>query len=201
LDVPWTSEWTIWFDYPQGCGPTALWMLLAFHLGRSSVLLLPKEEIPDAEHPERPANKSVITRLMEIPPAEGGYDPSDAKCEGANKACTSPPALVKVAKSYGLGVNEHSNWNLDQVVESLRANKPVLVANRLNFAGATHYFVVVGIQGDELVYNDSYAYDEAEGKLKRGKLASFMKAWYTNIDAGLDPTNMAGWNGWGMAVQ
>jgi hypothetical protein len=108
-----------------------------------------------------------------------------------------------VAQSYGLAVNAHSNWTVEQLAESLRANKPILVSNRVGLSarGAAHYFVVVGIVGDYIVYNDSYEYTEARGKQKRGLLKDFMSAWYTDIDKNRDPTNMAGWNGWGMTAQ
>jgi uncharacterized protein YvpB len=178
-------------------------MLVAFHKGRSSVYLT-AEEVPDKEKSQ---NKSLITRLIEYGPQKGGYDLEGARsgCSGANKACTSPPALVFVAQSYGISVNEHSNWTIEQLVAALRAGKPVLVSNRLNLSksGPAHYFVVVGVLGEDVVYNDSYYYSSqwSSGKEKRGKLKDFMDAWYTNIDKDKDPTNMAGWNGWGMAAQ
>lgn len=108
-----------------------------------------------------------------------------------------------MAGQYGLAINHHEKWTIEQLAESLRANKPVLVSNRVLLASGapSHYFVVVGIVGDDVFYNDSYTLSETEGKQKRGKLKDLMTAWSTNIDQDKDPTNEAGWNGWGMAVQ
>lgn len=164
-------------------------MFLSFHT--QPVFLLPEEDQPE--------NKSVITRLKEIPPEQGGYDPSCSR----NKACTSPPALVQVTQSYGIAINHHENWTEKDLEKALLANKPVFVSNRVELDAnrVSHYFVVVGLVGDKVYYNDPLASSEAEGKKKEGTLEELMKAWYTNIDAGKDPTKPEGWNGWGMAAQ
>lgn len=169
-------------------------MFVAFYKGLS-VPFLPKED--------KPGNKSIITRLFEIPPERGGYDPDGSR----NLARTSPPALVQVAGSYGISVDAHSSWTLDELVEALLAGKPVLVSNRVDLSPGelSHYFVVVGVVGNKVYYNDPLASTEAEGKKRQGDLKDFMKAWYSNIDKGLDPTQddigRPGWNGWGMVAQ
>ena len=178
----------------MACGPTSLWMFLSFHT--HSGLLLPEEDQPPEEG--RPGNKSVITRLKEIPPSQGGYDPD---CQ-LNPACTSPPVLVQVARSFGVAVNDHENWTVDDLRKSLLAGKPVLVSHRLEFdpERAAHYFVVVGLVDDTVYYNDPYTYSEAEGKKKQGHLDDFELTWDTDIDKGKDPTKPEGWNGWRMVA-
>lgn len=165
-------------------------MFVAFYKGES-VPFLPKED--------QPGNKSIITRLFDIPPEQGGYDPDGNR----NLARTSPRALVQVAEGFGISVNAHENWTVDELGKALLAGKPVLVSNRVDLDPdqLSHYFVVVGIVGDKVYYNDPLASTEAEGKGKQGELKDFMKAWDSDIDKGLDPTQMAGWNGWGMAAR
>jgi hypothetical protein len=197
LDVPWKSEMERLTGYYNACGPAALWMFVAFYRGES-VPFLPSEDRPATK--DKPAVKSIITRLLEIPGNEGGFDPGSTR----NPAHTSPPALVQVAGQFGISVNAHENWTEAELGEALLAGKPVLVSNRTRLdpdTGIEHYFVVTGIVGDKVYYNDPLAWTEAEGKNKEGKLKSLMEAWYTSIDKGRDRTQMSGWNGWGMAAQ
>jgi len=160
---------------PNACGPTSLLMTLDYFDLEESL-------------------ENVIQK-HQFSPAQGGYDPYCA----ANPVCTSPGALVQVAREeYGLLVNAHEGWTLQEIQESIAAGQPIIadIVWRLADEGPGHFVVIYGIDIDEqiLFYHDPY-----DGAEKAASWDEFSVAWDGPVDLG-DPLQPQGHRFWGMAV-
>jgi uncharacterized protein YvpB len=160
---------------PNACGPTSLLMTLDYF------------EIEDA--------LANVIQKHQFAPAQGGYDPN---CT-ANPVCTSPGALVQVAQEeYGLLVEAHEGWTLDEIQESLAAGRPIIadIVWRLADEGPGHFVVIYGIDPEQqmLFYHDPY-----DGAEMAASWVQFSAAWDGPVDVG-DPLQPQGFRFWGMSV-
>jgi len=160
---------------PNACGPTSLLMTLDyFEL---------EDELANA------------IKKHQFAPEQGGYDPY---CN-ANPTCTSPGALVQVAREeYGLLVEAHEGWTLDDVQESLAVGRPIIadIVWRLADEGPGHFVVIYGIDTEKqmLFYHDPY-----DGAEMAASWEQFSAAWDGPVDLG-DPLQPQGFQFWGMSV-
>ncbi len=160
---------------PNACGPTSLLMVLDyFELEDSLAAVI-------AEH--------------QFSPAQGGYDPS---CT-ANPVCTSPGALVRVARErYGLTVVAREGWTFEEIRQSLADGQPVIadIVWRLADEGPGHFVVIFGIDMVErtITYHDPY-----DGGNKTSSWDDFAAAWDGPVDRG-DPLQPEGHRFWGMSI-
>jgi uncharacterized protein YvpB len=163
-------------DRPNTCGPTSLLMILDYFNLEESL--------------------DTVIRKHEFPAAEGGYDPN---CS-ANPVCTSPGALVRVAKEeYGLAVEAHEGWTFEEIRQSLAAGSPIIadIVWRLADDGPGHFVVIFGIDTSlqTLTYHDPY-----DGADMTVSWEEFKAAWDGPVDRG-DPLKPEGHKFWGMEVR
>jgi uncharacterized protein YvpB len=160
---------------PNACGPTSLLMVL--------------------DHYEIESSLERVIEELDIPPQEGGYDPS---CS-ANAICMSPGAIERTAREhYDLRVDAHDEWSFQDVQEALAKGSPIIadIAWRGKMQGPGHFVVIYGIdmEKEEIFYHDPY-----DGPEMIAKFADFEASWKGPIDAG-DPLRPQGHNFWGMAI-
>jgi hypothetical protein len=199
-----------WSQYPNSCGPAALYMFLA-------------AEGIDVDYP------TLVDQLRQEQP--GGYDgsccrddlfptptPNPSGETWCNKACVSAEILAKTAsKHYGLAIESGDNWTREMIHQKLMAGHPVLALVRSEFT--TNYFghfvLIRGLvdQGATVVLNDSYPGEEywnvsaeerqAIGEGRRVDWYDFDRSWASHVDS-MDPLGGADFTGhvrWAMAVQ
>jgi hypothetical protein len=160
---------------PNACGPTALMITLDYFKVEQSL--------------------TEVIRKLQFSPSEGGYDPY---CT-ANPVCTSPEALVRVAREdYGLLVNAHEGWTFDEIQQSIAAGQPIIadIVWRLADEGPGHFVVIYGIDTEQetLFYHDPY-----DGAEKEASWEEFSIAWDGPVDQG-DPIQPQGYAFWGMSL-
>jgi hypothetical protein len=160
---------------PNACGPAALMMALDYFNLEQSL--------------------AEVIQKLEYSPAQGGYDPY---CT-ANPVCTSPGALVKVAREeYGLLVDAHEGWTFDEIQQSIAAGQPIIadIVWRLADEGPGHFVVIYGIDTEKelLFYHDPY-----DGAEKVASWEEFSIAWDGPVDQG-DPLQQEGYAFWGMSL-
>jgi hypothetical protein len=162
------------------CGPTALLMVLDdFQLQNQ---LSPVVELLDL-----------------IDPGQGGYDPACSST--GNPVCTSAAALASVAAThYQLTVDAHDEWSLDQVLDALRSQHPVIADIFLDLTPGKsgHFVVIVGFElsqnGFYLIYHDPYRQAST-----RVSFEQFVAGWSGPVDVN-DPLQVAGHRYWAMAA-
>jgi len=162
-------------DRPNTCGPTSLLMILDYFNLEKSL--------------------DTVIRKHEFSTAQGGYDPY---CS-ANPVCTSPGALVKVAKEeYGLTVEAHEGWTFEEIRQSLALGRPIIadIVWRLADEGLGHFVVIFGIDTTQqtLTYHDPY-----DGADMTVSWEDFTAAWDGPVDRG-DPLKPEGHRFWGMEI-
>lgn len=162
-------------DRPNTCGPTSLLMILDYFNLEKSL--------------------DTVIRKHEFSTAQGGYDPY---CS-ANPVCTSPGALVKVAKEeYGLAVEAHEGWTFEEIRQSLALGRPIIadIVWRLADEGLGHFVVIFGIDTTQqtLTYHDPY-----DGADMTVSWEDFTAAWDGPVDRG-DPLKPEGHRFWGMEI-
>lgn len=162
------------------CGPAALLMVLH---------ALELEENLDV----------VIEAAAAIPHRQGGYDPACSP-EG-NPVCTSPAALVSVARDqYGLDADAHDGWTLDDVRRALASGKPVIadVNVDLDPSATGHFVVIIGYSEEtgeaRLTYHDPFREPDMNAAW-----TTFTRSWSGPIDLD-DPVQPEGHVRWGMVV-
>jgi hypothetical protein len=160
---------------PNACGPAALMMVLDYFKVEQSL--------------------AEVIRKLQFSPAQGGYDPY---CS-TNPVCTSPGALVQVAReAYGLMVDAHEGWTLDEIQQSIGAGQPIIadIVWRLADEGPGHFVVIYGIDTKQeiLFYHDPY-----DGAEKEASWEAFSVAWDGPVDQG-DPLQPNGYAFWGMSL-
>lgn len=177
LQVPYHSQLNEPDGGPNACGPAALLMVLDY-LGREKSL------------------QKAVEVSKSIPPKDGGYDPA---CK-ANPVCTSAGALEEIAsQTYGLTVEAHDGWNLEDIHGFLANRHPVIADVTVNLEPGRpgHFVVIYGINlnRQEIYYHDPYA-----GPNKTAKWTSrFARSWRGPVDIG-DPLQPGGHHYWGMAA-
>jgi len=214
IDAPWVDEMDLqnWNQYPNSCGPAALYMFL-------------KAEGKNVDF------ATLSNQLRQEQP--GGYDGSC--CRGdlyptptpnpngeiwCNEACTSAEVLASVArKYYGLSIQSGDNWTRNMVHERLMAGHPVITLVRSEFAATSNYFghfvLIRGLidQGATVVVNDSYPGEDywnatpeerqTVGEGRRVDWYEFDRSWASFVDS-MDPLGGSNFNGhvrWAMAVK
>jgi uncharacterized protein YvpB len=160
---------------PNACGPTALMMALDYF--------------------ELEQSLAEVIQKLQYSPAQGGYDPY---CT-ANPICTSPGALVRVAREeYGLLVDAHEGWTFDEIQQSLAAGQPIIadIVWHLADEGPGHFVVIYGIDTKQeiLFYHDPY-----DGAERVASWEEFSVAWDGPVDQG-DPIQPQGYAFWGMSL-
>jgi len=162
-------------DRPNTCGPTSLFIILDYFNLEKSL--------------------DTVIRKHEFPTTQGGYDPY---CS-ANPVCTSPEALVRVAKEeYGLAVEAHEGWTFKEIRQSLASGRPIIadIVWRLADEGPGHFVVIFGIDTTRqtLTYHDPY-----DGADMTASWEDFTAAWDGPVDRG-DPLKPEGHRFWGMEI-
>jgi hypothetical protein len=110
---------------------------------------------------------------------------------------------VTVARDYGLTVEAHEDWTLDDIRDSLASGNPVLAAVTVDLVpgGFGHFVVIVGVNYSEgtITYHDPYrvqSMDVAWSSDEEGAI-TFRKSWIGPVDEG-DPIYPGGHRFWGM---
>jgi len=224
LDAPWVDEMDpqMWTQYPNSCGPAALYMFL-------------KAEGKSVEY------ATLIDQLRQERP--GGYDgyccsqgqgpnwqswrdrgnPTATPDPGGwcNDVCVSAEALASVArKHYGMTIESGDNWTYARVNQKLRDGHAVLALIRVDLSTYQfgHFVVIRGLvdQGSKVVFNDSYPAEDyrdqeggpsrseerrTAGEGRRENWYDFDRSWASYIDP-MDPMEGSNFNGhvrWAMA--
>jgi hypothetical protein len=162
-------------DVANACGPAAALMVLDFFGLQDSLDV-------------------VIEELKKLPSA-GAYDPGCYE----NTVCTSPDALAMLLYEYGLGVDSHEYWTLEEIFAVVSKGNPV-VADILWEPGVRslgHFVVIYGVDLSEelLYYHDPY-----RGREMTSSWEDFALAWEGLVDVG-DPLRPEGHRFWGLEVR
>jgi len=142
----------------------------------------------------------ILDYLAAIPPEQGGYSPD---CSD-NPVCISVLAMAQVAEDYYCSsVDQHENWDQDQVIEALDGGLPVSILANYGLspdeAAYGHQFTLIGYtdHGDQVIYHDPWEQWPWAGPDRTTSWDTLEAAWDGPIDAG-DPLQPEGHVFWGM---
>lgn len=113
-----------------------------------------------------------------------GIDISEEELEkacGTTELGTTPTQISTGASKSGMDAMATKNANLENLKRSLEEGSPIIVLIDPSYiyggiAGFGHFIVVVGIEGDKMIYHDPDP-DISEGEFRRCEVEKFIKAW------------------------
>lgn len=204
IRVDWVDEMSRehWIEYPNSCGPAALYMFLTglgIEVDLDDLIANLRAERPGGYDPYCCLDGSEFQKY--VPDPEGFCNPT----------CVSSEALASVARThYNLDIESGSGWTREMVEDRLEEHTPTLILVRVNFSlnQFGHYVVVIGSEGDYAIVADSYPSEaywsstseerQAVGEERWVLWEDLLASWATKID-GRDPLGGPHTH-WGMSL-